>query len=37
MFTIGKKYELLRRAKAIRHTFGDRSMFKAIRYIIKFG
>lgn len=29
------RQEIIRRAKAIQHTFSDRSMFKALRYTLK--
>ena len=35
--TLEEKKNIIKRAKAIQHTFGNRSMFSAIKYIIKFG
>jgi hypothetical protein len=34
-YTIEQKISIVKRAKAIQHTFFDRSLFKAIRYTIK--
>ena len=39
----GKKYnkkqkrEIMKRAKSIQHTFQNRSLFSAIKYILKYG
>lgn len=32
-----EKLDIAREAKSILHTFEDRSMFRALRYVLKYG
>lgn len=37
LFTHSERILIIKQARGIRNTFLDRSMFKSIRYVLKFG
>jgi hypothetical protein len=37
MRSFKEKKEIVKRAESIRHAFGNRSLFSAIKYILKYG